>query len=680
MADPTRDDVGRWLLSNQGKKGTPEWDTMVRAWDQLGTAQPAAPEPKPFDFNRDPALVRADIAKIPDEQMRTKMLDAFGDAYVANERAQPMGIGGKLLHAVTGVTPQTFEDVGRSLVRGMPFGTWADELNAKTAALTGQSSEEEALAYQRAKDRAFTKAHPVINAATQLAGGVASAPATMIRGGSIGANLLGNAGINTVLGGISGAGAAERPEDRASGALWGAGTAAALSALLSPLQAAGMRYSRVSPEVQAAADRLAVDTPFFVRAQDPMVRAAGRQGAQMTPGSPLAQAWENAYRGTQEAGGSIVQRATGAGTAEAPRIAGNAVREGVTGARDVARADMRSLANVTNAVMPPGYRGNPSELRNALDTIVAGRTEAGLPPTPGFLANVQSHVDLPGGVPWRGSNVFNTELGRQAGLPEGRKVSQEVFSDLYRSYQGADRPRFVEEAAGPIARSVFETTTAGQRGLGDLRRTLNEALRTRDPAAMTSMLADAATVRGGGPRLNTLEAVLAQLNPQQREQLAGGILATYMNRAQSGGNVSAARLASQLNDMAPSARVGTYGGTPGIFPNLTPTGHDVDALATLAQRIGQVAGEGHVGSAKTLGTGMVPQGGLGTAATGAVLAPMLAAGLEPTTGAAVALAARGAGRGVGGAVRPHLYQHGVPPWLSDAINAVSAGVARAPMR
>lgn len=679
MPDYTQDDVGHWLRNNQDKKGTPDWDTMTKAWDQFGTAQPAEPAPQRFDFNRDPALVRADIAAIPDEQMRSKMLDAFGDAYVANERAQPMGTVGKLFHAFTGVTPQTVVDVGRSLVRGMPFGTWADELNAKTAELLGQSSYDEALAYQRAKDRAFTQASPIVNAATQLTGGIASAPATMLRGGSIATNLLGNAGINTALGGVAGAGEAERPEDRASGAAWGAGSAAALSGAFAPLQAAGMRYSRFTPEVQAAADQLAVKTPFFVRAEDPMVRAAGRQAAQGAPGSTLAQAWEDAYRGTQQAGGEIVQRATGAGTAEAPRIAGNAVREGVTSARDAARADMRQLAGVTNAVMPPGFRGDPSELRTALANITAGRTEAGLPPTPGFLGNVQSHVDMPGGVSWRGSNVFNTELGRQAGLPEGRKVSQEVFSDLYRANQGETRPRFVEEAAGPIARQTFERMTEGQRGLGDLRRTLNEALGTRDPAALTSMLADAATVRGGGPRLNTLEAVLAQLDPQQREQLGGGVLATYMNRAQSGGNVSAARLASQLNDMAPSARGGAYGGTPGLFPNLTPVGRDVDALATLAQRVGQVAGEGHVGSAKTLGSSMVPQGGLGTAAAGAVLAPALA-GLEPTTGAATALAGRSIGKGVANLVTPLLYRHGLPPWLSDAINAVAAGTARAPMR
>lgn len=121
------------------------------------------------DFNRPVPAVRADIAKLP-EGRRTGALNAWADHYVSEENRQDW----------TGIW-ETLEGTTRSVSRGTFVGPFLDELDAGTNAAIHAISGgnlgypyEENLAYQRAKDRSFDKANPILSTAGHVAGGVGS--------------------------------------------------------------------------------------------------------------------------------------------------------------------------------------------------------------------------------------------------------------------------------------------------------------------------------------------------------------------------------------------------------------------------------------------------------------------------------------------------------------------------
>lgn len=144
-----------------------------------------------INFDAPAEEVRATIAKLPEKQ-RKEALNAWADAYVAKEREEG-GVGQAINNGV------------RALARGTPVGSWLDEANALTSAGINTVSGgylgapyEEAKAYQNAADRAYDKANPTASTVLQVAGAVGSAPlapaAQVVRGGSLGAQMI-NAGI-----------------------------------------------------------------------------------------------------------------------------------------------------------------------------------------------------------------------------------------------------------------------------------------------------------------------------------------------------------------------------------------------------------------------------------------------------------------------------------------------------
>lgn len=149
----------------------------------------AAPATGQIDFNAPVATVRDRIARLPSAQ-RDQALSDWADAYVKKERSS----GGLALRA---------QDTVRNLARGVPIiGGFADEGSAALASLTG-TPYDEALAYQRATDRAsdrespklgklpesvpFIGGHDVTTAdLTKLTGGLLSAPLAPVPGSILG--------------------------------------------------------------------------------------------------------------------------------------------------------------------------------------------------------------------------------------------------------------------------------------------------------------------------------------------------------------------------------------------------------------------------------------------------------------------------------------------------------------
>lgn len=243
-------------------------DGAVNPWDQFAAKAPKA-DVIAIDFNRPVSEVRADIAKLsgPD---REKALRAWADAFVAGEQARG-DIG-------------PVSDGARALARGTFLGPWLDEITAGTQAglhaITGGnagSPYDEAVAYQRARDRAFDESNPIGSPVLQLTGGLTGgigAARTALKSGpgainvAVGGPLAAvqpaatlprqmaqGAGIGAAYAGAAGAGAAEGDiADRAVGAINAAPVGAIAGAVLPPVaagigKAATMASDAISPQV-----------------------------------------------------------------------------------------------------------------------------------------------------------------------------------------------------------------------------------------------------------------------------------------------------------------------------------------------------------------------------------------------------------------------------------------------
>lgn len=608
-----------------------------------------------IDFNQPDEQVRSAIAAIPDEQQRTRAMNAWADAYVAREN-KDAGWG------------RTADNVVRSIARGVPGGTWLDELTAATS-----SNPDEVLAYQRARDRDWANRNPWTNFGGNVAGAVASAPLTIMRGVGF-APWLANTAIGAGIGGAQGAGEGETPEGRTSSGLWGAGIGGAASALLGGIaNAYTSRWNRanVTPEVDQAASNLNVPLPYFARSENPKVQAMGRQTAQEQPGSNLATAWTAAREGTDQAGSNIVRYVTGAPRETAPYAVGQAVQGGMENAAEGATQQIGQIARDIENLLPPGHRADPSMLRATAQAVMDERAAAGhLNPEAG-LGQTLNLTTAPGGATWQGLSRYTTELGNDIGRPDivPRELPRADQSRLYAAVQGTDRPNIVEAAAGPAGRAQFEAGTAQQAELAQLRDNIANAIRNRQPEQLVNMTHNAATLSGGGTRLDQLGLILQNLSASERRQLGAGVLAKIQNDA--GGVPSG--VARRLADLPPQTR-------DLLFPPGTQLAAQVNDLQTVASRVGAVDSMAHTGSARTIAQEMKRYGiGATPAAAGsAYLASQLGGG-PVTQGIAAAAPYIAAGGKMlnDRVVRPYLLQNGLPPWLVDSINAGGFGLPRA---
>lgn len=160
MADPRVNAYAEWLVSNKAKAGTPEFDTVVKAYTQLRSN--ATPEAQPDPYAK---MSLEDVKK----QYRTSRatgadqgtLSRLSDAYVSKEQQQG-GFGLAL------------DDTLRQVARGVPvIGGALDEASAALNTLGGGDYQEN-LDYQRARDRFMENKAPVLTTGLQVAGGVAS--------------------------------------------------------------------------------------------------------------------------------------------------------------------------------------------------------------------------------------------------------------------------------------------------------------------------------------------------------------------------------------------------------------------------------------------------------------------------------------------------------------------------
>ena len=268
--------------------GATESDVMNYAQSNLGSGRAQPKQPKQFgiDFNQPTDQVRAAVGKVAPED-RAEALDQWAKAHVAGER-KAGGVG------------MAADNTVRTLARGSFVGPALDEITAGTQkalqVVSGGalgSDYDEALAYQRARDKAVDTDYPIASTVGQIAGGVAGGigalPIAGVRsavvrgpqvaiGGPLAAwapakTLRGNMAQGAVIGGAYGGSAgflgteggegttaeqvAERMGGAGTGTKWGAAGGALLPPVISgAIRGGGMAYDAVSPQIARYSQQL----------------------------------------------------------------------------------------------------------------------------------------------------------------------------------------------------------------------------------------------------------------------------------------------------------------------------------------------------------------------------------------------------------------------------------------
>ena len=255
--------------------------------------------------------MRADIAKLQGPQ-RAAALNSWADAVVAKER-QAGGVG------------LAIDDTVRTLSRGSFVGPALDEANAATSkvlqTVTGGmlgSDYDEALAYQRARDRAVDKSAPVLSTVGKIAGGVAGGIGALSSGaGAAGAvvggplawlapapTLAGRVGQGMAVGGAYGAvggfaggeggegSVLDQAAARAGEGVKGAALGTVIGGALPPLITGGARagnavYDAVSPtaaRVSASVQNKLLELGLIGQTPQRAMPSVGAAGAPPSPG------------------------------------------------------------------------------------------------------------------------------------------------------------------------------------------------------------------------------------------------------------------------------------------------------------------------------------------------------------------------------------------------------------
>lgn len=182
-----------------------------------------------IDYTAPVSQVRQQIARLP-EAMREDALRLWANHYVAQEAQGSTGIDDRI----------------RAVSRGTLIGSFLDEANAATQgalhAVSGGyagTPYDEALAYNRARDRRFDRTNPGESTLLQIGGGVASAVPVLSAPATVGQAVGRGIAYGTGAGALHGFGDGEGGfGNRVDNALTGAGYGAAFG-LAAPLAVAG---------------------------------------------------------------------------------------------------------------------------------------------------------------------------------------------------------------------------------------------------------------------------------------------------------------------------------------------------------------------------------------------------------------------------------------------------------
>lgn len=459
---------------------------------------------------------------------RAVALPAIADQFVANER-NGGGVG------------QGISDTVRNLARGTPVGSWLDEANAATSAglnkITGGnigSPYDEAVAYQRATDRAVDKDTGGYGTATKIVGGVASIPmAPMIRaaqGAALLPQVINGMVTGAVYGGAYGAG-----EGEGTDRLKNAGTGVAIGTTIggaAPVIARGAsnavgyvadKFKGVPAELRPY-HRGAVNRVAGAMSEDAMTpQAYQQQVAMLGPEGMIADLGQNTRLHAETIanrpgrGSNVLFDALGARKEGAPaRIAGD-VNAALGPPPNLIEAEQAIRAQYGKAAKPiyDQFRNTPVPLTPELKAI-----QGTLSTEPGIINNARKLATLDGSIDpkqffaqqgadgtWRMTRVPNAsewdymkravdDMARSAGRGTNE---QRIYSGLATKIRDAvdtaispnDPSASIYAQARKIAGEGIGLRGAMDEGTGAFSRGINPNQMKADMAGMSAAERDA---------------------------------------------------------------------------------------------------------------------------------------------------------------------------------------------
>lgn len=303
-----------WMDSHPELAGTPQFVKVQQAHDALSAAASTELPPvivAPDSASPDPAAGSPSAPGAP-----SVPISGAGE-YPPAEPSQ-YDIANKQLDEQGGVLGflRKANELPRTIGRGV-IGDWGDRINAGFYSLMpealGGRPYAEGLEMERSRNALSDAAHPLGNPIAKAAGTVGSVLVQPNKGAAV--NTLIDMGVSALRGFGGGNNDLSTTQGLKDAALRGGEDAVATGVVSWPLNkiTSTLRpYSQVMPEVVAAAERMGIKLPFFARAADPDVQAAGRRYAQTNLKSPVNQAWNEGVTGTTEATANTAVRGTGA--------------------------------------------------------------------------------------------------------------------------------------------------------------------------------------------------------------------------------------------------------------------------------------------------------------------------------------------------------------------------------
>jgi hypothetical protein len=417
--DASDDDVLSYVQQNVGADDAPQ--------EQIGAAQSGPLDG--IDFSRPIEDLRPTIAGLPEDQ-RKQALDKWADAETAR------------VAKVAGVpTP--------SPLRGAGFGSFLDEASAGIDAaanyVTGGrvgNPYDEALALQRARQRATEAAHPVGSTVANVVGGVGTAAATPMVKVMQGASALPTAVNMGLTGGaysaLYGYGEGEGTEDRLQKAAQGFGTGVAVGA---PLGAAvGKVVSRGAPaagnEAVAAAQRVGVDLPIAAAGGDTVLDRGKRQVAAALGGIPVVGAPipHAAGKAVDQMGDAATRIADDFAKGTSHAGAGDAAKSALTDWIKVGSAKvMQRLHDDVSTHIPKSAFRPLQATRQAVDKLGAEDIAAASTVHQPAINMVQAALDTPGGLSFDGLLRLRTNVGAMLddGLLPAAGTTKPALKQIY---------------------------------------------------------------------------------------------------------------------------------------------------------------------------------------------------------------------------------------------------------
>jgi len=586
----TAEDYAKWIVANQSKKGTPEFDTVAKAYQaakgvSLQTAQPATqPQPKEPSMlqqagNAATEFMAAvnrgalDIAGLPSEVIRIPVnagLQMAGIDYQiprasqAIQEATGIGQGG---YMEPGVARDIVQATGEAIPASVAVGAGLTGAAARLPAMT-QASEGVIPGAIRAAGQATTGQN-IAYGALGGAGSVAGREAGQAMGGDVGG------AIGEIVGGV----AAPMIPSLAS--------AAGRSAVGSVFGARDQDRARQIAEDFATFD--ATPTAALVSGRPGLQATETVMGSAMG-GSPIATARENIASAMQ----AKLKRIAGSiSDVRGAEDAGLVVQKGITGRGgfiDRWKDNQAALWGKADQLINPQGPVDLTNTQRALDSLVQGGRFGAILDNP-KLAQIKSALDAGEQLDYNEVRKLRSQLGSMlsntglvADIPRGEV--KRVYGSL------SDDIRALASNSGQEAADAFNRanryTKLGHERIDDYLEGISKKV---NPDEVFTAIAR------GGEGIKRLTSIKKSLKPDEWDAVASNVVAR-LGRAspgqqiaegeQAAGDVfSIAKFATDWEKLGPARKVLFSGGE-----NTNKYASDLNAIARAAGAYKQAAAQG----------------------------------------------------------------------------------------